>query len=89
MTRVRVIYHHEADGWWADSPEISGWTATAASVDELRSLAEEGVRFALDDPTVQIEHQLDGGPDNAQITYDFVLRKTEIRALGSSAAGGQ
>jgi predicted RNase H-like HicB family nuclease len=84
MTRVHVIYHHETDGWWADSPEISGWTATAGSVDELRALAEDGVRFALDDSSVLIEHQLDSDPGYAQVTYDFVLSQTKTRALESS-----
>lgn len=24
METVRVIYHHEADGWWAESPDVEG-----------------------------------------------------------------
>jgi hypothetical protein len=26
MENVRVIYDHEADGWWAESPDIEGWS---------------------------------------------------------------
>jgi hypothetical protein len=25
METVRVIYHHEADSWWAESPDVEGW----------------------------------------------------------------
>ena len=44
---VRVLYHHEPDGWWAESPDVEGWTVTAASYDDVRALVEDGVSFAL------------------------------------------
>ena len=47
VVTVRVLYHNEADGWWAESPDIEGWTITAASYDEVRALVEDGVSFAL------------------------------------------
>jgi predicted RNase H-like HicB family nuclease len=27
METVRVIYHDEPDGWWAESPDVEGWLA--------------------------------------------------------------
>ena len=27
METVRVINHHETDGWWAESPGVEGWSA--------------------------------------------------------------
>jgi predicted RNase H-like HicB family nuclease len=42
-----VLYHNEADGWWAESPDIEGWTIGAASYDEVRALVADGVSFAL------------------------------------------
>ena len=53
---VRVLYHEEPEGWWAESPDVKGWSAAGQTYDEVRRLAEEGVRFALDDETVEIEH---------------------------------
>jgi predicted RNase H-like HicB family nuclease len=53
---VRVLYHEEPEGWWAESPDVTGWSAAGQTYDEVRQLAEEGVRFALDDETVEIEH---------------------------------
>lgn len=47
MQTIRVIYHHEPEGWWAESPDIGGWYAAADSYAELEQLIEEGVPFAL------------------------------------------
>jgi predicted RNase H-like HicB family nuclease len=58
---VRILYHEEPEGWWAESPDVAGWSATAETFDELRKLAEEGVRFALDDEAVEIEHFVPAG----------------------------
>jgi len=52
---ARILYHHEADGWWAESPDIDGWTAAGASYEEVRDLAEQGAEFALGEP-VELEH---------------------------------
>jgi predicted RNase H-like HicB family nuclease len=51
-----VIYHHEVEGWWAESPDIDGWSAAGDSYERTRALAEEGVRFALDRDQVTVEH---------------------------------
>jgi predicted RNase H-like HicB family nuclease len=47
METVRVIYHHEAGCWWAESPDIKGWSAAGDTFAEIKKLAEEGVPFAL------------------------------------------
>ena len=44
---VRVLYHREPDGWWAESPEIEGWTVAGDSYEEVRQLVDDGVTFAL------------------------------------------
>ncbi|HYQ77686.1 MAG TPA: hypothetical protein VEP91_01075 [Solirubrobacterales bacterium] len=43
MKIVRVIYHHESDGWWAESPDVDGWSAAGDSYAEVVELAEEGI----------------------------------------------
>jgi hypothetical protein len=50
MEAVRVIYHHEADGWWAESPDIEGWSAAGDTYAKVVKLAEEGLPFAWSDP---------------------------------------
>jgi predicted RNase H-like HicB family nuclease len=44
---VRVLYHHEPDGWWAESPDIEAWTVAGESYEQVRELVEDGVTFAL------------------------------------------
>ena len=44
---VRILYHHEGKGWWAESPDIDGWTVAGETYAEVRQFAEEGVSFAL------------------------------------------
>jgi predicted RNase H-like HicB family nuclease len=56
MNEIRVIYHHEPDGWWAESPDIAGWYAAGGSYEEVHLLAEEGVRFALERDDLEVEH---------------------------------
>jgi predicted RNase H-like HicB family nuclease len=53
---VRVLYHREDNSWWAESPDVKGWTAAGDSYDEVRKLAEEGIPFALDRKDVELEH---------------------------------
>jgi hypothetical protein len=38
MEIVRVIYHHESDGWWAESPDVEGWSGAGESYAEVESL---------------------------------------------------
>jgi predicted RNase H-like HicB family nuclease len=55
METVRVIYHHEDEGWWAESPDLAGWFAAASSYAKIVKLAEEGIPFALGRETA-LEH---------------------------------
>jgi predicted RNase H-like HicB family nuclease len=50
METVRVIYHHEADGWWAASPDVEGWSAADETYAEVVKLTEEGIPFTLEHP---------------------------------------
>lgn len=43
---ARIIYHREVDGWWAESPDVEGWSAAADTCTEVRQLAMDGVWFA-------------------------------------------
>jgi predicted RNase H-like HicB family nuclease len=60
METVRVIYHHEPDGWWAESPDVDGWSAAGSSYGEVVKLAEEGVPLALGQDA-KLEHQIPAG----------------------------
>jgi predicted RNase H-like HicB family nuclease len=60
MEPIRVIYHHEPEGWWAESPDVKGWTAVADTYEEILKLAEEGIPFALE-CEVELEHVVPAG----------------------------
>jgi predicted RNase H-like HicB family nuclease len=60
MEAVRIIYRHEADGWWAESPDVEGWSAAGDSYAEVVKLAEEGIPFTLEHPA-GLEHYVPAG----------------------------
>ena len=60
METVRVIYHHEADGWWVESPDVEGWSAAGDTYEELVKLVEEGIPFALGHDAA-LEHYVPAG----------------------------
>src|SRR5260221_7960576 len=50
MRLITVLYHLDGNAWWADSPELPGWTCVAETLEETRVLATEGAReFAGED----------------------------------------
>ncbi|MBS1882340.1 MAG: type II toxin-antitoxin system HicB family antitoxin [Actinobacteria bacterium] len=61
METVRVIYHHESNCWWAESPDVEGWSAAGDTYAEVSKLAEEGIPFALDRKDVALEHFVPAG----------------------------
>ena len=60
METVRIIYHHEPDGWWAESPDVDRWLAAAETYGEVVKLAEEGIPFALG-YAPELEHYVPAG----------------------------
>ncbi len=52
MTRrkVQMHYHYEPEGWWAESPEVPGFSAAGATFEEVREQAREGAVFFADEP---------------------------------------
>jgi predicted RNase H-like HicB family nuclease len=68
MTPIRVLYHHESESWWAESPDVEGWSAAGDSYEEVRELAEEGIRFALDRGDVDLEHFLPADDRDVAVT---------------------
>jgi predicted RNase H-like HicB family nuclease len=55
---VRVIYHQEPEGWWAESPDVPGWSAAGMTYEEVRALAQDGIPFALSRPAVELAHSV-------------------------------
>lgn len=81
MNQVSIMYHRDPAGWWADSPVVPGWSATAETLGELRPLAEAGVRFALEMDDVIVNHMLEDEITSATaLVYDFVGGVMTVRS---------
>lgn len=50
MTTIRVHYHREMEGWWADSPDLQGFVATGEELGEVRDLVKSGLPFYTTGP---------------------------------------
>lgn len=49
MREIRVTYHQEPEGWWAETADLPGYSAWGADLDEVMELAKEGVPFFAED----------------------------------------
>jgi predicted RNase H-like HicB family nuclease len=62
MSAVRIIHHRESRNWWAESPDVAGWSAAGDSYAEVVQLAKEGIPFALEQSeSVDLEHIVPAG----------------------------
>ena len=65
MQTIRVLHcNSHDDGWTADSPDLAGWSVSAASYGESKALAEQAVRA-----------RLAAGADEAQITHHIACSR--------------
>jgi predicted RNase H-like HicB family nuclease len=48
--KVEMHYHFEPEGWWAESPQLPGFSAAGITFDEVRDQAHEGAEFLADGP---------------------------------------
>ena len=82
MDVVHVIYHEESDGWWAESPQVEGWSAAGDTYEEVSELAAEGIPFALG-REVSLEHQKPAGGALAVTNISSVRRTRKTRHMAS------
>lgn len=54
MRTIEVTYHHEVEGWWAESRDLPGWSVAAPDVRGLRRLVRDSVEFTLQDEEVEL-----------------------------------
>jgi predicted RNase H-like HicB family nuclease len=47
---VSIHYHVEDGSWWAESPELTGWTAAGDSLEEVRDQALSGAKHFAGEP---------------------------------------
>lgn len=86
MKRISVHYHEDDGAWWADSPDIDGWTAAADTLTELRTIVAEGVEFFVGDAAVDEV----GLPvqEESVLQGPWANRTFESMAVAAEAKGG-
>lgn len=81
----RVIIHLEnpsggPGAWWAESPDLDGFTAAAPSLTELRVISERALR--------EIVEEAGGDPLSAAISWHFAPADESTSALVRMDARG-
>jgi predicted RNase H-like HicB family nuclease len=64
MGTVRVRYHLDEGAWWADAPELPGWSAAGDTFSEVRAMARQGAEVFAGLGTVVVE---EGVPDQESL----------------------
>lgn len=70
MKRARIVLHYEDGSWWAESPDLEGFTVVAQTLRELQSAVREAVAFHLksNDP-VEISESLAAAQPAAEVSW--------------------
>lgn len=79
MRDVTIVYHQEPEGWWADSPQVSGYVATGETLAEVRALVRDGLPFFVGDERVEIFEAL---------ADEYLPMKVSLDLTGSLIAFG-
>lgn len=61
---VKIVYHRDEGAWWADSPDMPGFSAVGDTFDDTRKLALEDIPFYFDGnrPDIVDERMENGAP---------------------------
>lgn len=88
MPQYTIDYHEEDGQWWADSPEIPGYSAWADSFYEVRDLVLEGLAFVTDDPNAVAHERFAArrAPITSRDAYGSVRSLWTVTSGGSSLA---
>lgn len=55
MRRITIQYHHEREGWWAESPDLAGFSAAAGNFNELRRRTFVALDEVIEEPFLIVE----------------------------------
>lgn len=55
MRHITIEYHSETDGWWAESPDVQGFSAAAPTFNELRNRTIAALHEIIDTEFLIIE----------------------------------
>ena len=83
---VRIEYHQEDGSWWAESPELPGFFAAGSTLEEVRSEAQGGVIFYMEEYSISGPANLieEGLPN--RVTVSSSPSVVSLVASGGAAA---
>ena len=55
MRRITIQYHQEHDSWWAESPDVPGFTSAASDFNSLRNQTIAALQEVIEGPFVIFE----------------------------------
>ena len=68
-----IVYHTEADAWWADSPDVAGFHAGDESLSALRRRVREALAFFLgrdvEDVDLDVVESFEDGSPVRQVRF--------------------
>lgn len=86
MKTVRVIYHDDPDGWWAECPEVPGYTGFGDSYEEVRDQMREGLPWYAEEDLL-LAHVVPGEKGKppatigAKVSLDITPQPSQQRDL--------
>jgi predicted RNase H-like HicB family nuclease len=70
MNRTNVVMHDEDGSWWADSPDMEGFTVVAPTLVALQEAARGALAFHLDtDQSVLVAESMAGAESAGGVTW--------------------
>lgn len=77
---VKIVYHRDEGAWWADSPDMPGFSAVGDTFDDTRKLALEDIPFYFDGNRPDIvDERMENGASLMPGSVMFFPRPTESR----------
>jgi predicted RNase H-like HicB family nuclease len=86
VSEIRVTYHQEEGSWWAESPDVPGFSATAEDLVELRTLVREGLTFHLRVDSVDVRESLADDGIVASVVVTQVLTGATLSSSSQAAS---
>jgi hypothetical protein len=74
LKKVKVVHSPTRDGWRSHAPDLKDFKREGPTLDAVRQLAEDGVRWALNTERVEVKH---------------VVRDTPVPASETTAASSE
>lgn len=77
---VKIVYHRDEGAWWADSPDMPGFSAVGDTFDDTRKLALEDIPFYFDGNRPDIvDERMENGASLMPGSVMFFPRPEESR----------